>query len=332
MRPYRKNRGSRNPLRALAARNDIRRAYTEQRLNIAKVESKRIQVERSKRLAASPGVVMPSSLNESNGALRLSVWANSGSFRMVFCDISLPPVHLVAKHSNMADVALAGLASKENFRKVNLRSVKSTDVVTNNSALPFNKLMLIRIKGQRRPTTTRGNAGDVVIFGLLSFVGRRHVQVRLVEPASKSLNSGDCFLLIAPKHCFMWSGEFANVIEKAKVRPRQKSAARGGRGIGGRHLANVLCGLAGGGDGVLRPGQAGPRLQSLPGDGAGGGRQRRRQVGQRLLESAGRKEPISRCASTPIQNIPFPSDLHHGKAKWERWPAGGSVGWLLVIL
>lgn len=56
----------------------------------------------------------------------------------------------VAKHSktNLADVALAGLASKENFRKINLRDVKSTDVVTNNSTLPFNKLMLIRVKGQ----------------------------------------------------------------------------------------------------------------------------------------------------------------------------------------
>nr|XP_046232805.1 supervillin [Scatophagus argus] len=147
VRPARKNQGSRNPLRALAARNDIRQVYTEQRLNVATVETKRIQVER------------------------------------------------MAKHSrtNLADVALAGLASKENFRKVNLRSVKSTDVVTNNSALPFNKLMLIRIKG------------------------RRHVQVRLMEPAVHSLNSGDCFLLITPKHCFMWSGEFANVIEKAKA-------------------------------------------------------------------------------------------------------------------
>lgn len=48
-------------------------------------------------------------------------------------------------------------------------------------------------------------------------VGRRHVQVRLVEPTACSLNSGDCFLLITPKHCFMWTGEFANVIEKAKV-------------------------------------------------------------------------------------------------------------------
>uniref|UniRef100_A0A8C7TJV7 Supervillin d n=1 Tax=Oncorhynchus mykiss TaxID=8022 RepID=A0A8C7TJV7_ONCMY len=145
VRPTRNNQGSRNPLRALAARNDIRQVYTEQRLNIATVETKRIQVER------------------------------------------------MAKHSNLADAALAGLASKENFRKVNLRSTKSTEVVTNNSTLPFNKLMLIRIKG------------------------RRHVQVRLVEPAAHSLNSGDCFLLITPKHCFMWSGEFANVIEKAKA-------------------------------------------------------------------------------------------------------------------
>ncbi|XP_010902458.2 supervillin isoform X3 [Esox lucius] len=145
VRPARNNQGSRNPLRALAARNDIRQGYTEQRLNVATVETKRIQVER------------------------------------------------MAKHSNLADAALAGLASKENFRKINLRSTKSTEVVTNNSTLPFHKLMLIRIKG------------------------RRHVQVRLVEPTARCLNSGDCFLLITPKHCFMWSGEFANVIEKAKA-------------------------------------------------------------------------------------------------------------------
>lgn len=50
-----------------------------------------------------------------------------------------------------------------------------------------------------------------------SSAGRRHVQVRLLEPTAHSLNSGDCFLLITPKCCFMWSGEFANVIEKAKV-------------------------------------------------------------------------------------------------------------------
>ncbi|XP_018583541.1 supervillin isoform X2 [Scleropages formosus] len=145
VRPNRKAQASRNPLRSLAARGDIRQEYTEQRLNVASLETKRIQVEK------------------------------------------------MAKFSNLADAALAGLASKENFRKVNLRNVKSTEVVTNNSAVPFSKLMLIHIKG------------------------RRHVQVRLVEPAAQSLNSGDCFLLITPKHCYQWCGEFANVIEKAKA-------------------------------------------------------------------------------------------------------------------
>lgn len=48
VRPARRNQGSRNPLRALAARNDLRQVYTEQRLNVASLETKRIQVERSK--------------------------------------------------------------------------------------------------------------------------------------------------------------------------------------------------------------------------------------------------------------------------------------------
>nr|XP_015217402.1 PREDICTED: supervillin-like isoform X3 [Lepisosteus oculatus] len=145
VRPARKTQGSRNPLRALADRDDIRQEYTEQRLNVAALESKRIQVEK------------------------------------------------MAKHSSYADVALAGLASKENFRRVQLRDAKSTEQVTNNSAQPFKKLMLIQVKG------------------------RRHVQVRLVEPVTSSLNSGDCFLLITPSRCFLWVGEFANVIEKAKA-------------------------------------------------------------------------------------------------------------------
>ncbi|XP_067398684.1 supervillin isoform X14 [Emydura macquarii macquarii] len=145
VRPTRRVQASRNPLKLLAAREDILHEYTEQRLNIAFMESKRMKVEK------------------------------------------------MSTNSNFSEVALAGLASKENFSSVSLRSVNLTEQNSNNSAVPYKKLMLLQIKG------------------------RRHVQTRLVEPRASSLNSGDCFLLLTPHYCFLWIGEFANVIEKAKA-------------------------------------------------------------------------------------------------------------------
>ena len=47
--------------------------------------------------------------------------------------------------------------------------------------------------------------------------GRRYCQLRLVEPIASSLNSGDCFILIATGYLYLWIGEFANIIEKAKA-------------------------------------------------------------------------------------------------------------------
>ncbi|KAJ8010298.1 hypothetical protein DPEC_G00073590 [Dallia pectoralis] len=145
VRPARNVQSSRNPLKMLAAREDIRQVYTEQRLNVGLLESTRMKQEKIK------------------------------------------------KNSGFSEVALAGLASKENFSSVNLRSVNISEQMSNNSAVPYKKLMLVQVKG------------------------RRHVQSRLVEPRVSSLNSGDCFLLITPHHCFVWTGEFANVIEKAKA-------------------------------------------------------------------------------------------------------------------
>ncbi|XP_024135348.1 supervillin a isoform X2 [Oryzias melastigma] len=145
VRPTRNVQSSRNPLKTLAAREDIRHEYTEQRLNVGLLESKRMKAEK------------------------------------------------MTKTSSYSEAALAGLASKENFSSVNLRSASETEQTSNNSAVPYKKLMLLQVKG------------------------RRHVQTRLVEPRSASLNSGDCFLLITPHHCFLWIGEFANVIEKSKA-------------------------------------------------------------------------------------------------------------------
>uniref|UniRef100_A0A8C2A6S0 Supervillin n=1 Tax=Cyprinus carpio TaxID=7962 RepID=A0A8C2A6S0_CYPCA len=143
VRPSRNVQASRNPLKILAAREDIQQEYTEERLNVGQLETKRIKQEKS--------------------------------------------------DTSLSDAALAGLASKESYSSVSLRSVSISEQMTNNSAAPYKKLMLMQVKG------------------------RRHVQTRLVEPRVSSLNSGDCFLLVTPEHCFVWTGEFANVIERAKA-------------------------------------------------------------------------------------------------------------------
>uniref|UniRef100_A0A087Y7R0 Supervillin n=1 Tax=Poecilia formosa TaxID=48698 RepID=A0A087Y7R0_POEFO len=145
VRPSRNVQASRNPLKMLAAREDIRHEYTEERLNVAQLESKRMKAEKTN------------------------------------------------KNSDYSEAALAGLASKENFSSVSLRNVNISEQTSNNSAVPFKNLMLIQVKG------------------------RRHVQTRLVEPRASSLNSGDSFVLVTPEHCFVWIGEFSNVIEKAKA-------------------------------------------------------------------------------------------------------------------
>ncbi|MEQ2218080.1 hypothetical protein XENOCAPTIV_029082 [Xenoophorus captivus] len=145
VRPSRNVQASKNPLKMLAAREDIRHEYTEERLNVAQLESKRVKAEK------------------------------------------------INKSSEYSEAALAGLASKENFSSVSLRNVSMSEQTSNNSAVPYKNLMLIQVKG------------------------RRHVQTRLVEPRASSLNSGDSFVLVTPEHCFVWIGEFSNVIEKAKA-------------------------------------------------------------------------------------------------------------------
>lgn len=54
----------------------------------------------------------------------------------------------VNKNSGFSHVALAGLASKENFSNINLRSVSISEQMSNNSAVPYKKLMLLQVKGQ----------------------------------------------------------------------------------------------------------------------------------------------------------------------------------------
>lgn len=133
--------GARNPLKTLAARQDLQDEYTEVKMGVAEREMKRIKVEQ------------------------------------------------LAKHSNLATSALAGLASTEDFKAVSLRKSSS---MLNTQLLPYKDLMLIIVKG------------------------RRHVQCRLVEPCITSLNQGDNFILVTPNEVYLYVGEFSNVIERAK--------------------------------------------------------------------------------------------------------------------
>lgn len=55
---------------------------------------------------------------------------------------------IVSKSYSISDAALAGLASKENYSSVSLRSVSVSEQMTNNSATPYKKLMLMQVKGQ----------------------------------------------------------------------------------------------------------------------------------------------------------------------------------------
>jgi len=57
----------------------------------------------------------------------------------------------------------------------------------------------------------------LVLTSNLCFPGRRNMQTRLIEPCQKSLNSGDCFVLVTKDDLFAWVGKDANAIERAKV-------------------------------------------------------------------------------------------------------------------
>uniref|UniRef100_A0A8C8DYH8 Supervillin c n=1 Tax=Oryzias sinensis TaxID=183150 RepID=A0A8C8DYH8_9TELE len=130
VRPSRRTQGSRNPLRALAARQDISQDFMGDRDSAAAEEQD--QAEKKCKNHSSKDPVIPE------------------------------------------DIIISPSEAPKSFP-------------------PFSSRMLIHIKG------------------------RRHVQVRLVEPSVRSLNSGDCFLLVTPQHCILWSGEFANKQERAKA-------------------------------------------------------------------------------------------------------------------
>ncbi|KAF7697854.1 hypothetical protein HF521_004364 [Silurus meridionalis] len=119
VRPSRRTQGSRNPLRALAARNDVMQDFMQAQDDPTAMETNR---------------------------------------------------------------------AEKNHNSTSTSSAKNVP-----NTVPYTNLMLILVKGCRR------------------------VQVRLVEPVARSLNSGDCFLLVTPSLCFLWTGQLSNTCEREKA-------------------------------------------------------------------------------------------------------------------
>ncbi|XP_057338621.1 supervillin isoform X1 [Microplitis mediator] len=142
----RRHVSSRNPIKILAARTDIKDEYTEINTGVAERVMKMTNIEK------------------------------------------------LAQNSTLAVEALAGLASTENFNAITLKNVSDEVAFGSNSKLrSYKDLMLILVKG------------------------RRHVQVRLVEPVAASVNSGDNYILVTRSELYHYSGKFSNVIEKSRA-------------------------------------------------------------------------------------------------------------------
>lgn len=63
VRPTRNVPASKNPLKMLAAREDIRHEYTEQRLNVGLLESRRMKAEKSERDSNAANLAALTALN-----------------------------------------------------------------------------------------------------------------------------------------------------------------------------------------------------------------------------------------------------------------------------
>ncbi|XP_066588431.1 LOW QUALITY PROTEIN: supervillin-like [Prorops nasuta] len=134
---------SKNPLKVLAARTDLKTEYTEIKTGVAERVMKSINIDK------------------------------------------------LAKNSSLAVEALAGLASTEDFSAVTLRNTAEVDISVG-KLRPYKDMMLILVKG------------------------RRHVQMRLIEPIAENINSGDNFILVTKAEIYNYIGKFSNVIERAR--------------------------------------------------------------------------------------------------------------------
>lgn len=101
-------------------------------------------------------------------------------------------------NQNMAISALAGLASKEDFKKVATKLRSSNSINSNDTCRQHDLKNSIQSRM------------------LILVKGRRHAEIRLVMPSWRSLDLADSFILVTKNTVFAFVGPYSNIIERSK--------------------------------------------------------------------------------------------------------------------
>jgi len=182
VKPNRKHVASRNPMKILQTRDNVRDDLNDE----DDVDGEEDGEEEENDLDAKRSKV--------NGVL------NKKSDRLVGRVAGMnTPGKIKIRDVELAGDAKKGLETKEDLKGAS-RSLRVTE-----------KDRKTGIGTEK--TNKNDGVKDVMLFHVK---GARHVQTRLVEPKTSSMNSGDVFVLVTPKYVHQWNGKNCSIMEKSR--------------------------------------------------------------------------------------------------------------------
>ncbi|XP_047146068.1 supervillin isoform X1 [Hydra vulgaris] len=174
LKPNRNNEASRNPVRILNNRHELRSVSDDEDENNEDIITKEVNKE----------------IKEVN---------DKKDFKIIGRTNGLNTGKIRSREHALTNDAKKGLESKEDITKAS-RSLRTTEK-DKNTGIGTEK------------TNIYDGIKDVMLFHIK---GNRHIQTRLVEPKTSSMNSGDVFVLITPKYIHQWNGKNCSIMEKSR--------------------------------------------------------------------------------------------------------------------
>lgn len=199
LKPNRNHTASLNPLKVLIHRQDVKDDYDitidEDNNNGSDVADRSISIK------AHQNRNKAEIKKQVNGSIEKNI-KNSvpkNGHKLVGRASSLGVGKVKEREFKLADDAKKGLESKEDIHSAS-QSLRVTE------------------KDKRTGVGTEKTNIHDGVKGVMLFLikGARHIQTRLVEPKSSSMNSGDVFVLVTPKYVFQWNGKNCSIMEKAR--------------------------------------------------------------------------------------------------------------------